>query len=429
MNSPAVAYAVLELGVLITSAKVLGWLFAQLRLPSVIGEFGAGVLWGKSLIEWCWPWLYHHVFPASLAPTSIKILSMATLFGFLVMLASSGADALPQAVKNSRAGIVTSFYVTSSWILSMFTGGVLVALAPMTLLTPKDTPGKLAFFIGICVAMSAVPIISRVINEYGIAGCPNGILLMRLSMIMDFIGWMMLALGALWFAHHMFNLAMVSVALRMVIGIVILIVIGTFIVSRLAEIPSTYWFWPTLFGYSAFTYFLAQVNLYIGGLLFGLALSRTSSLRVEIRRQFGGMAEEVFVPRFFCFIGYQSNAWVFSHASVDFLGLAILVMGIVVKALPALFFRWLGSTWREIALLTFTLNARGGMEIFAALWALAAGIFSNGLFSVITSTAIITAVTCPIVVRWYLHKPTIEEQRAVTNRVLLTSYTITHVVE
>lgn len=418
MNSPVVAYAILELGVLLTSAKILGWWFARLGLPSVIGEFGAGVVWGPSLIGWRWPWLYHYVFPPSLAVGSVKILSIATLFGFLVMLASSGADVVPGSLNGSRVGVATSLYLTTSWILSMLMGVALVWLTPVSLMTGKDSTPTLVFFLGICVAMSAVPIISRVINDYGIAGCPNGILLMRLSMIMDFIGWIMLAIGALWLTHHVFSLAAVRVTLRMMIGIGALIVVGTYIVRRLAASRNTQWFWPTLFGYSAFTYFFAKVNLYIGGLLFGLALSRTSSSRTEIRRQFGGMAEEVFVPLFFRFIGYQSNARVFSHVSVDILGLAILLMGIVVKAIPALFFKWSGLTWREVSLLIFTLNARGGMEIFAALWAMAAGIFSHGLFSVITSTAVITAVTCPIVVRWYLQKPTTEERQALNGPTL-----------
>jgi Kef-type K+ transport system membrane component KefB len=37
----------------------------------------------------------------------------------------------------------------------------------MALVTGQDTTATLEFFLGICMAMSAVPIISRVINDYG----------------------------------------------------------------------------------------------------------------------------------------------------------------------------------------------------------------------------------------------------------------------
>lgn len=422
VNSSVVAYAVLEIGVLLATAKLLAWACQRIRLPGVVGEFAAGVIWGPSLLQWRWPWLYHHVFPRAISPDSLKILSLVTLFGFLVMLASSGSsmvqETLDLEVRHARK--VGLLYIITSWALAGMMGIGLVFITPHTVMTSQDSVVTLGWFLSICVAMTAVPIISRVINDYGIAGCPNGLLLMRLSMVMDFLGWVLLAVGAIWTIHHTTGLSLIDPVFRMVVAVLVLMVAGKFYGQFMADRHSTTWFWPSLLGFSAFTYFIARVNLYLGGLLFGLTVSRHPTLRKEMKRQFEGMAQEVFVPLFFCLIGYQSNIRVFSHAAIDVLGLAMLGLGLLVKGIPSLFYRWSGLTWREITMLTFTMNARGGMEIFAALWALSVGIFSSTLFSVITTTAVLTAVTCPITIQWYLRKPNDHERVALAEAAALT---------
>src|SRR5947208_2504038 len=62
MHDPILILLV-QIGLILGLSRVMGFLFARIRQPQVIGEMIAGLMLGPSLLGWAWPDLYVTVFP------------------------------------------------------------------------------------------------------------------------------------------------------------------------------------------------------------------------------------------------------------------------------------------------------------------------------------------------------------------------------
>lgn len=76
----------------------------------------------------------------------------------------------------------------------------------------------------------------------------------------------------------------------------------------------------------------------------------------------------------------------------------------IVKLIPSLILKYYKFSWNDLWMITLCLNARGGMEIFVATTGLSIGIFNNEMYTVLITTAILTAITCPLVMNMYMQK-------------------------
>ena len=67
---------------IVSVARVLGFLLRRIGQPMVIAEVIAGIVLGPSLLGWLWPGLWQAVFPAS----AISLLSMLSQVGLVLFM-------------------------------------------------------------------------------------------------------------------------------------------------------------------------------------------------------------------------------------------------------------------------------------------------------------------------------------------------------
>src|SRR5712692_10616500 len=76
-----VATFLIEISVLLITAKVLGAITNRLGLGELTGEVITGLLWGPTVIATNWPAFYHDVFPRSDASSDALLLKFCTVLG------------------------------------------------------------------------------------------------------------------------------------------------------------------------------------------------------------------------------------------------------------------------------------------------------------------------------------------------------------
>lgn len=409
MDNPIIAQVILQMFILLLTAKILGVICNKATCPQVVGEFLAGLIWSPSLIQWAFPSLYNLVFPSEMNSMDLTIMGLVTLLGFLSMLALSGSE-ISIITKKIRNLVI--FHSFGTICLAFIGGYILILITPEVLINNSIPLFDIGFFLSICLAMSAVPIISRVLNDWGMLASHNGQFLMLASTLVDFLGWILLSIGiALVTVNHndILIIPLLGNICRMIIGLVILIIAGYFLMKAMNRLDIDYGFWPLFLGFSVYTHFVAKINLYIGGLLFGIIASSIPRYRKQLQLGLNGFTTEVFTPLFFAMVGHHGNVLIFSDINIVIYTVEFLLVGVLVKIIPSFFLKKKNTSWRETWMVSLCLNARGGMEIFVAVTGIALGIFNNAMYTVLVTTAILTAISCPLVLRWYMLKPSKED--------------------
>ncbi|MEI2369022.1 cation:proton antiporter domain-containing protein, partial [Niallia circulans] len=225
MNDSIIAQVILQMFVLLLTAKVLGFLFKKINCPEVVGEFLAGLIWGPSFMKWMLPNIYNFIFPMKFENLDQTVMGIVTLFGFLTMLSLSGAEMsnFPRKLKWT-----ISWHTLISLLTSIIFGYAILWLMPMVMIKPDIPLFHVGIFISICLMMSAVPIISRVLNDWGIASSKNGQFLLFSTIVVDFVGWILLSIGILITSFQSTKYSVLTITKNvfvMVLGVILLMLI------------------------------------------------------------------------------------------------------------------------------------------------------------------------------------------------------------
>ncbi|HSL71079.1 MAG TPA: cation:proton antiporter, partial [Longimicrobiales bacterium] len=197
MSNHEIGSLALLLFVLIATAHLLGHLFARLRQPRVIGEILAGVLLGPSVLGHFAPAASQAIFAAGgmgQGPRQDTILNFVYWLGLLLLMFLSGAETRGLFQRSDRREI--------AWLASFGTGlPFAVALAvgawlPLTSLTgPAQHRGAVLLVVGIAVAVTSIPVISRIFHDLGILHTRFARLVLGVAVIEDIALWAVLAVA------------------------------------------------------------------------------------------------------------------------------------------------------------------------------------------------------------------------------------------
>lgn len=400
MNDPIIAKVIFQMFILLLTAKVLGNLFSKIGYPSVIGEFLAGVVWGPSLMKWLFPNTYNFIFPEELGTVDDSVLGIMTILGLLTLLTISGTEINKFPKKMHK---MITMHTLLTIVSSFFSGFILLLCVPKILKEDNINSFDLGFFLSICLMMSALPIISRILNDWGIGSSIKGQFLLLSTVTIDLVGWLFLSVGIIFITSHSKQSSLIFLTEKVIVvllGIIALLFVGRIFLRFLERKKINYLFWPTLLGFCVYTHYILGINIYIGALLFGLAISTIPTSKEKLTKGLDGFSVEVFIPLFFASIGHHGNILIFKDFDIVIFCILLLLSGFIVKLVPTLILRFFNFSWREIWLISFCLNARGGMEIIIASVGISFGVFNTEMYTVLITVAILTAISCP----WFMNK-------------------------
>jgi Kef-type K+ transport system membrane component KefB len=387
-----------QLGVMLAVALLFGRAAARLRQPPLVGEILGGLLLGPTLLGAFAPSLFAWLFPHD-CPTVSARETLLTL-GMLFFLFVAGLEVNLASLRATGRSVVLTSGLS---VVVPFALGYLAVLAWPGVwgLAPNGDVSTLALFVGTALSISALPVIARMLMDFGLMGTRLGALVMTSATVADIVGW---GLFALVLGRVERGPAAID-GLGWSFGRPLVVMLGIVLIGRWLVLPlfrrlqrangSTATFIGTttvlILALSALTE-AAGVHAVFGAFLAGVAIGtglgpREGNRAHEVLFQF---AVSIFAPLYFVSVGLKVD--VGAHFDLALVAL-VLVLAFLGKLLGASLGGLLGGLPRREALAVgFALNARGAMEIILATVALDRGVIDERLFVALVIMAIATSL-------------------------------------
>ena len=178
---------------ILVAAHGAGLLARRLKQPYIVGQLTAGIALGPSLLGSVSPGGYETLFPAAVSPA----LTGLAQFSLVVFLFAVGYELdLKVLGDRTRATVAVAL---AAFLVPMAVGSG-CALLFRSQLHDLGMPAQLSpsevVFAGVALSITAVPVLTAIVRENGLARTVPGVVAVSAAGILDVIGWTVLA-GAL----------------------------------------------------------------------------------------------------------------------------------------------------------------------------------------------------------------------------------------
>ncbi len=401
-----IAQFLLSTAVLLAAARLCGELAQRLRQPAVLGEIVAGIMLGPTVLGSLARAAYQSLFPAegfiADAMNGIGTLSI-TLF---LLVAGMEIDLSALWRRGVAAAIVGLAGTAAPFAIGLAVGWLFPKAIGAT-----DAASRLPFalFIATALAISALPVIARILIDLKLLRSDLGVVIVAAAMFSDLIGWMVFAVvltlmegaGGGRIDPWLTSLLMLAFAGFM-------LSVGRWLLDRGLAWVQANASWPG--GVMALAVSLALLaaaltewlgaHAVFGAFLVGVALGDSRHMHHRMRRTIEQFVSFIFAPLFFVSIGLRFDF--VRHFDAGLIGL-VLALAVVSKlAGCGLSAWWVGFSRSESLAIGFGMNARGAMEIILGLLALQAGIIDERLFVALVLMALVTSMLAGPGIFWSL---------------------------
>jgi len=392
----------LQVIVMIGAARIGNRILRRLGQPGVVGEIMAGLMLGPSLLGHFLPATSHALFGEH-ASTPIVIISQ---IGLIFLMFQIGMDFEFAHLRNRRnSGAVAA--VTFASVSVPLVLGILIGRASAAALAPGIDPVVYSLFCGVGLAITAVPILGRILREYGLTRAEVGVVAISAAALNDVIGWVMLAgVSAYAMARFSGGQLALQVAGLLVFVLVLWFVLRPLIRRLLAANPLREGSLPPnlmaaviclMFLMGICTYRLGIFAIF-GGFAAGLLFHQYAGFVSAWHRQVGQFVLVFFLPVFFTFTGLRTNVLgLTGSGDVQWL-LLVLAAAILGKVVPVYCAARLTGFDRLHGWILGTLmNTRALMELIVLNIGLDLGFIPPKVFTMLVIMAIVTTImTGPI---------------------------------
>ncbi|GAQ40667.1 K(+)/H(+) antiporter [Aspergillus tubingensis] len=410
-SNPIVIF-IIQAGIIIIFCRLLHWPLSKIRQPRVIAEVIAGVILGPSVMGRI-PGFTDAIFPTASIPNLNLVANLGlVLFLFLVGLETN----LRFLVSNWRVAVSVS---AAGMILPF---GLGCAIAYGLYNTFQDEPGTVdinfgtfLLFIGIAMAITAFPVLCRILTELKLLGTNVGVIVLSAGVGNDVVGWILLALCV----------ALVNAGTGLTALWVLLVCVGyilflTFIfrplflrflrhTGSLQKGPSQSVVAITLLIALASAFFTQIIGIHaiFGGFIIGLLCPHEGGFAIKLTEKIEDLVAALFLPLYFTLSGLQTDLGLLDTGTVWGYVVGIIAIAFTAKvAGGALASRLCGLLWRESFSIGVLMSCKGLVELIVLNIGLQARILSTRTFTMFVVMALVTTfATTPLTValypKWY----------------------------
>jgi Kef-type K+ transport system membrane component KefB len=180
--------AIATLLVLVTLGMLAGKLARRYGQPAVVGELLAGITLGPTVLGHV-PWLADWATPTD-GPTS-AIVGMAAKAGLVLFVLGAGAEVGGNDVRSERRVILP---VSALGFVLPLVAGTAFGLATFAAGAASHAQ---AWFLGIALSVSALPVIARTLSDLALLKTPFGAAVIGSVVVTDLLAWAGLAVVVL----------------------------------------------------------------------------------------------------------------------------------------------------------------------------------------------------------------------------------------
>jgi Kef-type K+ transport system membrane component KefB len=391
----------LQLAVILLTCRATAWVFVRLGQSPVVSEMIAGVVLGPSLLGLLAPDLLAYLFPAPSKPILFALAQLALVLYMFLIGCEFDHGLIKGRVKSAAS-------VSLAGILAPFALGAALAyfLASDNSLFPAPTqPMEAMLFLGAAMAITAFPMLARIIHERGLSGTPIGTLTLAAGAVDDAAAWCVLAVVLASFSGKP-GIAVLAIGGSAVFALFVMTVLRPLLARTLklpegAELSAT-----QLLSILALlllcAWYTDAIGIYavFGAFLLGLAMPR-GGVTQSLHRQLMPITATLLLPIFFTYSGLHTriglvDTWALWALTALVLLLATAGKGVACYAAA----RLQGVPQHEALGIGALMNARGLMELIILNIGLQHGIISPTLFTVMVIMAIVTTLAATPLFGW-----------------------------
>lgn len=390
------------MAVILGSCRLVGMLARRFGQTQVVGEMMAGVMLGPSLLGYFLPNLQSELFPKETLSTLYVGAQLGVgLYMFIVgteFRMDHFRSRARSAFSVSIAGMATPFIfavMLAPWLLSMH-----------GLFSEKARLFEAILFLGAAIAITAFPMLARIIFERGLTGTSLGTLALAAGAIDDAAAWCVLAIVLATFGGGAM-IAVKAIGGGVAYGLFMLL-LGNRLLAPLGRIaerekritPTMLGIILMLFCLAAYTTDAIGIHSVFGGFLLGIAMPR-GFLVEELKRKLEPFALVFLLPMFFTLSGLRTRLDLMTNPKMLLIALVLLAASIGGKGIACWAAARLNGEDNRTALAVGTLmNARGLMELIIINIGLQKGVIEPILFSMLVLMAIVTTLMTSPIFEW-----------------------------
>lgn len=395
-------HLLLVLAAVILLGRLLGLLLARVHQPPVIGEVLAGIALGPSLLGWiCKAWFGLETSPL-LPPEVAPYLGVIAQLGIILYMFLVGVEFNVETFRSlARKAVIIS---TASLFVPFALGvGLALCLYGPELAPRGIAPLSFALFMGVALAVTAFPVLARILTDRGISKTDLGVLALSCAAVGDIAAWWLLAFVA-GVVQSQASGALPVIGLSLLYIAAVLLVVRP-VAAWLIRRSDHHGLGPTaisiIFGallLSALATEWIGIHAVFGAFLLGVVIPHDSEIARSLKAGLEQVVLVLLLPAFFAYTGMRTEIGLVQGWEQWLIcGLIILVASVGKFGGTLAAARVSGLDWRTSSALGILMNTRGLMELIVLNIGLDLGVISPTLFAMLVIMALVTTLaTTPL---------------------------------
>ena len=387
----------IQLIVIILAARLAGNAARRIGQPRAVGEIVAGLMLGPSLFGYVLPDMSAAIFTKT-AGAPMQVLSQ---IGLILLMFQIGCDfefGHLKAARNRRAvALVSIASITAPLVTGFLTGWLSHGF-----LAPGTDRLIYSLFTAIAFAITAVPILGRILREFDLTRSEIGVVAISAAAGNDVVGWVLLAIVA---ALASAGLSAASLAIQLgglaAFGLALWFG-GTRLVKMLmTRMPVSGGQVPlsamaiVLAGIFACGIVTQKLGIFtiFGGFALGLLFHNHAAFVEAWRRQVGQFVLVFFLPIFFTYTGLRTNVLGLVTMN-EWFWCAVIFAGATLSKIAPVYFaaKAAGFSPPQSRILGVLMNTRALMELIVLNVGFSLGFIPQNVFTMLVLMAIGTTI-------------------------------------
>src|SRR3954470_2840400 len=337
LSEHAVFIFLLQFGLMLAGARVLGALARKLRQPSVLGELLAGILLGPAIFGHLWPAGHAAIFPAD--QTQEHLLEMLSWLGMIFLILRTGLELDLRLLR--MLGRAAFFASALGILLPFVTGFGLAHWVPQSLLPRGSDRTVFALFLATAMSISAVKVIAKTLLDLKLTRRDVGAIILAASIADDTVGWVLLSIVS----SIAMSGAVSPAAVLRPLGATLLVIAGAALIGRPIVRRLVGWIergrgieHSTTSAVVVLTFALAAlteklgIHAVFGAFIAGLLITSLPRVRQATLDSLDSVILGVFAPIFFVYTGLKVTTLSLPPAGITAAILGLAIVGKVVGA-------------------------------------------------------------------------------------------------
>ncbi len=389
-----------QLIIILSAARAGGWFFSRFGQPQVVGEIAAGLLLGPSLLGQISPTGFSLLFTTE----TESVFYVLGQLGLILLMFLVGLDFEFDHLK-SIGGTAASVAATGIFLPFVLGFGLAWAMHPYV----GGETNRLGFMLFIATALSitAIPILGRIISDFGLNHSRLGTLVLSAAAIDDVVGWMLLATISGIVAGEFRFVPVAGMLLSTVVFAAFVWYLARPFFIRWSRaildnngggltFTSLSFILLSVLALAAVTNSMGVFSIF-GPFILGLVLSDQHDLRTAINVRLRDLVTAFFLPVFFTYAGLRTDIGRLTPDLWIWCGLVVLTSIVGKTAGCGLAARWGGLSWRESGCVAVMMNTRALMGLIVINLGRELGVIPDSVFSMLAIMALVTTfMTSPL---------------------------------